>query len=100
MGVEILARPGSLAGAAEACFRETTTIGLRWQEQNRLLLPRRQATVDTGDRTLGVKIVQRPQGSSAKVESRDLLDVESHTARDRLRQAGAMAALDIEVEHE
>ncbi len=96
--VEILSRPDRIAEVAEACFRETTTIGLRWQELPRLVLSRRQARIRVDDRTLGVKLVRRPEGSSAKTENRDLDALDSHSARERLRRACADAALEQEAD--
>ena len=98
--VEILSRPDCLSEVADACFRETTTIGLRWQEMPRLLLSRRQHRVPVDDRTLGVKLVRRPEGTTAKTENRDLDALNSHSARERLRQAGAAAALKQEADLE
>ena len=85
MSVEILARPADLDGAAGACFRETTTIGLRWQEVTRYLLPRRQRVVQVEDRKVDVKAVDRPQGSTAKTEIRDVSGINSQAERARIR---------------
>ncbi len=85
MSVELLARPEALHSAAEACFRETTTIGLRRQHVDRFILERAQRRFGTHERMLEIKQVQRPQGDSAKLESRDLRHVSAHTERERLR---------------
>jgi uncharacterized protein (TIGR00299 family) protein len=98
--VEILSQPDRLAQVAEACFRETTTIGLRWQELPRLILSRRQRQMRVGERTVGVKLVRRPDGTTAKTENRDLDALGSHSARERLRQAGAASALEQETDLE
>jgi len=93
MRVEVLVRPEELSRVAEACFRETTTIGLRVQDLDRLLLSRRQRGIEVGGRTLEAKLVQRPDGPTAKVESRDLKATPDHREREHLRQTGAAVAL-------
>ncbi len=98
--VEILSQPDRLAQVAEACFRETTTIGLRWQELPRLVLSRHQRQIQVDERAVGVKLVQRPEGATAKTENRDLENLHSHSARERLRQAGAASALEQEADLE
>lgn len=100
MSVEILARPESLQQVSEACFRETSTIGLRWRETGRLILPRRQQQVVKDAGELEVKIVQRPQGLSAKVESREVAALDSHSKRQRLREQGATLATGKEINEE
>ncbi len=92
--VELLGWPEQLLTLAEACFRETPTLGLRWQLLPRLLLPRRETSLVLGDRTLGVKVAERPGGATAKVEARDLAEISGYRAREALRRAGAAKALD------
>ncbi len=82
----LLARPEALHSAAEACFRETTTIGMRRQQVDRFILERAQCRFGTPERMLEVKQVQRPQGASTKLESRDLRYVTGHAERERLRK--------------
>ncbi|MBV9757002.1 MAG: LarC family nickel insertion protein [Alphaproteobacteria bacterium] len=84
--VQILARPDALAAVTEACFRETTTIGLRTHLVDGLVLPRRQAQVAVGERSVRVKLVDRPGGVSGKAECDDAADLEGHAARVRLRR--------------
>jgi uncharacterized protein (TIGR00299 family) protein len=93
MSVEILARPTELTRVADACFRETTTIGLRWGESFRYILPRRLDEVQIGRDKLRVKVVDRPQGSTAKIEAGDVGATPSHAERERLRRLGAALAL-------
>ncbi|HET7882999.1 MAG TPA: LarC family nickel insertion protein [Acetobacteraceae bacterium] len=64
----LLVEPGAQDDVAAACFTETSTIGLRWHTEQRMVLPRTAST--TGP--LRVKTVTRPSGSSRKVESDDL----------------------------
>lgn len=91
--VDVLGDPSKLRGLAEACFRETPTLGLRWQLLPRFLLPRRATTLCLEGRTLGVKVAERPGGATAKVEARDLAGVPAYRAREDLRRAGAAHAL-------
>lgn len=67
---ELLARPDTVEAVAEACFAQTSTIGLRWRIEQRLVLPREQSYIDG----IGIKTVTRPGGSvTAKAESDDLV---------------------------
>ncbi len=71
-GVRVLLRPEALPSVVDRCLRETATIGLRWHPVERLALGRRQVEVEVEGRRLEVKIVERPGGATAKVESRSL----------------------------
>ncbi len=93
MAVEILLRPGQLETVVEACFRETPTIGLRWQQSERFVLAREQRRVRVGDRELQVKLVRRPQGWDAKAESGDLESADGCSRRRRLAEAAVREAL-------
>jgi uncharacterized protein (DUF111 family) len=57
MSVRVLCRSESLSPVIDACFTETTTIGLRWGRTMRSVLPRRMADGD-----IPVKLVTRPDG--------------------------------------
>ncbi len=92
-GVRLLLRPEALDNVVDRCLRETTTIGLRWSAVERLALPRRQVAVEVEGRRLNVKVVDRPGGATAKVESRSLANVTDATERARLRRLGEEAAL-------
>jgi len=94
MSVEVLARPERMQAVAEVCFRETTTIGLRWNECDRFVLPRSESTVQVEGRELGVKRVQRPQGATAKVELQDLAGADGQAQRLRLRRLAEAQALE------
>lgn len=64
----LLVRPEVAEHAAERCFAETSTIGLRLHDERRIVLKREARIVDG----VGVKTVQRPGGPSVKAESDDL----------------------------
>ncbi len=91
--VRLLCRPDALPAAAERCLRESTTIGLRWHAVERLALPRRFVETDVEGRALTVKVVDRPGGRTAKVESRCLAGVEDAAERQRLRRIAEELAL-------
>ena len=90
--VQLLARPDMLDAAIEACFRETTTIGLRTQLVQGRALPRRTRTVEVDGRLLRVKLVERPGGRTGKVEADDVSAVEDHASRHRLRRRAEAVA--------
>jgi uncharacterized protein (TIGR00299 family) protein len=85
-GVRVLLRPEALQPVVDHCLRETTTIGLRWHSVERLALARRQVEVEVEGRRLDVKVVGRPGGATAKVESRSLAEVADAAERARLRR--------------
>jgi uncharacterized protein (TIGR00299 family) protein len=68
----LLTRPDAHADVAAACFRETSTIGLRWRRESRLCLPRRAETVTAAGTELRRKRTMRPAGDTVKIESDDL----------------------------
>ena len=76
-GIEVLARPTSAEQAILACLRETSTIGLRWRLEQRVLLARQVASVTTSDGRIGrIKTVVRPGGQeTTKAESDDIARV-------------------------
>ena len=90
--VQVLARDGALDDVVEACFRETTTIGLRHRTVQGVGLERRLHRVAVDGQTLRVKVVARPGGATAKTEADDVRADEPHARRAALRaQAEALA---------
>lgn len=96
----ILARPASLEQVADACFRETTTLGLRWRLTSRYLLPRRSRRLDLEGGVLNVKLADRPGGVTAKAEIRDLAGQGDHRQRQQRRALGERLALHQELDHD
>ena len=80
--VQVLARPTALAGAIEACFAQTTTIGLRHDRVARAVLERRATEVED----VPVKEVRRPGGRATR-------KVEADAVAARAGDAAARAAL-------
>lgn len=93
--VRALARTGA-DDAIAACFRETTTIGLRHHRVDGAALPRALHTVAVDGRPVRVKTVDRPGGRTAKAEADDAMEHETHAVRSRLRRVAERMALEIE----
>lgn len=92
--IRVLARPPALDSVIDACFRETTTLGMRYHFLERRLLKRRQGSVVVEGREIGVKVVQRPGGNTAKAEAESLRNVAGgHSDRERHRDQAGRAAL-------
>ncbi|KQO67048.1 LarC family nickel insertion protein [Methylobacterium sp. Leaf89] len=91
--VRALARASALDEAIAACFRETTTIGLRHRIVYGAALPRRMHTVTVEGQTVRVKVVDRPSGRTAKAEADDAVAQETHATRAGLRRAAEALAL-------
>jgi uncharacterized protein (TIGR00299 family) protein len=91
--VRALVRADALDEAIGACFRETTTIGLRHHCVSGAALARRSDTVEVGGRTVRVKSVERPGGRTAKAEADDVLAQDGHAARVALRREAEQAVL-------
>ena len=68
--VQVISKSTAKDAVAEACFIETTTLGLRWRTESRLVLDRSLVTTKQG---IGVKLAKRPDGIiSAKAEADDI----------------------------
>ena len=61
-GVRVLARPSERLALAQVLFAESTAIGVRVTEADRLLLAREQRRVATAFGKIGVKVVRDGQG--------------------------------------
>ena len=90
--VQVLVAPEALEAAVEACFRETSTIGLRTQIAQGRALNRTVREVSVDGRPVRVKQVERPGGGTGKAECDDLRDAPGHAARTRLRRAAEQLA--------
>jgi pyridinium-3,5-bisthiocarboxylic acid mononucleotide nickel chelatase len=93
--IRILADPADLEKVIEACFAETSTLGVRYQLLDRRKLPRKQRTVETEGRAVRVKVAERPASRTAKAEADDLLSIGGGRAgRERIRHAAESASLE------
>ena len=88
MAVQILCLPESLRDVAEACFSETTTIGLRTRIDSRFVLARTEEEEWQGPRRIRRKRVKRPDGrTTVKAEADDLAaSGADREGRERLRR--------------
>lgn len=89
--VRLLVRPEAAEAAIAACFRETSTIGLRWGLSDRITLARRETAVGP----LSVKVVDRPGGQlTAKAEIDGVAgDPDGRAGRAARRRRAEAAAL-------
>ena len=85
--VRLLARTAAVELVMESCFRETTTLGVRWHEVSRAALARASETVMVNGRPIRVKSARRPGDvRTSKAEIDDLAPVAGgHAARARVR---------------
>ena len=95
MHVRVLAQPSAIHQVIAACFRETSTIGLRHHVVSGAALQRKVTEVATEQGTkVRVKTVERPDGDpSAKAEADDVARVGAgYTARAAVRIAAERRA--------
>jgi uncharacterized protein (TIGR00299 family) protein len=85
--IRILAAPAMLERTIEACFAETTTIGLRYHRVNGKALARSIDSVEVDGCRVRVKSVERPSGQwTAKAEIEDVAREGNQSERTRLRR--------------
>ena len=91
--VRLLVRFAAVEPAIESCFHETTTLGVRWYEVSRAVLPREMATVTVDGRPIRVKAALRPDRTrTRKVEIDDLVPVPGgYAGRKEVRTAAERA---------
>ena len=91
--VRLLCRRERLSEAIDACFLETTTLGLRWSLVARASLPRASARTGAAERHVAVKRATRPDGrTTVKAEIESLGGPGGHAGRQQ-RRAKAEAAV-------
>ena len=81
----LLIQPERSDAVIERCFLETSTIGLRVTDEQRVALPRRLARAEADGIAIGIKTAERVGGVTIKAESDDLL-ADSLEARRRLKR--------------
>ena len=81
----LLIQPDRSDAVIERCFLETSTIGLRVTDEQRVALPRRLARAEADGIEIGIKTAERVGGVTIKAESDDLL-ADSLEARRRLKR--------------
>ena len=93
----VLARVAAADVVADACFAETSTLGLRLREERRRVLPRREVGVDAEGMRLRVKVARRPDGTRPRRPRTTTSRLCKDSPRGvRLRIAGEAQALDDE----
>jgi uncharacterized protein (TIGR00299 family) protein len=94
--IKVLANPIKQDHVIALCFRETTTIGLRFCRTESVALPRETQMVQIDNQNVRVKVVQRPGvGPTAKIEAADLSSVtEGQKARAILKSKAEALVLD------
>lgn len=93
VSIQVLAEPDALEHIVDACFLETTTIGLRHHVVQRRKLPREMRVVQVGNHSVRVKLARRTHAVTAKAESDDAEQAEGSTGRMQLRQQAEAAGL-------
>ena len=83
--IQILCTPESETATIDACFMQTTTLGVRYHRTRRSTLTRSHVNVGN----LGVKVATRPDGNTAKAEMDDLA---KHYPTRKLRASAAHSA--------
>ena len=92
--VQVLCRTQGTALVAEACLTQTTTIGVRVSEWDRVTLDRRLVSAPVDGAAIGVKLAARPDGAwTAKAEMADLAAHPTLAGRQRNRRIAETAAL-------
>ncbi len=85
--IEVLCDHDALEDVARACFSETTTIGLRWRTEHRMILPRKDEAIVTPAGTVRAKKCVRPGNRhTLKPEMDDIANAGDHHDRAKLRQ--------------
>lgn len=90
--IQVLATLDSLDSTTQECFIETTTIGLRWRLENRIVLSRHE---ENGSDGVAVKMVERPGGAFTAKAALDDISRRAHGQheRERLRRQSETVAL-------
>jgi hypothetical protein len=84
--IQVLCRREALGDVIDACFTETTTLGLRFDTVVRAKLRRDRSGVGAGGTPVAVKLARRPGGAlTAKAEAEDLKSIRGYDARQRAR---------------
>ena len=93
----LLARPEATDAIAEACFTETSTLGLRWREERRRVLHRAETVAAVDDDAVAVKVALRPGGKrTAKAAHDDVAATRGLSARRQRRAVAAKRVLEDE----
>jgi uncharacterized protein (TIGR00299 family) protein len=90
----LLARPEAADALAQACFTETSTLGLRWREERRCVLHRTEAAAPLDGADVSVKVALRPGGKrTAKAAHDDVAATRGLAARRQRRSEAVKSVL-------
>lgn len=90
----LLVRPAAVDTLTQACFAETSTLGLRLREEQRRILRRSDVCMQVDDHAITVKLAQRPgRESSGKAAHDDTAGGATLAARRVMRARAEDAAL-------
>jgi uncharacterized protein (DUF111 family) len=93
----LLVAPAATDDVVAACFKETSTLGLRVRDERRRILPRREIAASVEGRDRSVKIAERPGGErTAKAAHDDVASAPGLETRRRARRSAERQALDPE----
>lgn len=93
--MRVLAQPAAVQRLAQACFAQTSTLGLRVREEHRHVLRRAEVPATVEGVAVAVKVAHRPSGEiTAKAAHDDIRDGTTLEARRVLRARAVHAALD------
>jgi len=90
----VLARPEGIDAVAQACFTETSTLGLRWREERRRVLHRTEVAATLDEADVSVKVALRPGGTrTAKAAHDDVAATRGLAARRERRSEAVKSVL-------
>jgi hypothetical protein len=98
--LDVVVPRGLEAAVADACFRNSTTAGVRWVEAERVTLPRRQHEVRVDGERVRVKVLETPAGIRVKPEYDDVTRVAQLTGRAALEVAAMARSLAEQLENQ
>jgi uncharacterized protein (DUF111 family) len=90
--LEAVTPEGSEPSVAEACFRHSTTAGVRWTAAERVTLPRHEHAVRVEGHSVRVKVIETPAGPRVKPEFEDVNRAARATGRPALEVAALARA--------
>lgn len=79
--LEAVTPKGNEPAIADACFRHSTTAGVRWSGSERMTLPRREIAVRVDGHAVRVKVIDSPAGLRVKPEFEDVNRAAQATGR-------------------
>jgi len=86
--IQVLTRPDAIDNVVAACFEETSTIGVRFAKEGRVVLKRSIESVIVDEHNVRVKVAKRQGGDTFKAEMADAAGAGGHEAR-RIRRSSA-----------